>query len=356
MDIENLGSLLFQSPSGVGVSELQSLLLNTSESAGSATFFEQLAEQMTELGDPEQLQIFVEGLNPEVVTAKIELPEGNILPHAAVLMPESVPPVNDLVADELDELTDPVLQSPKPINLFPTALQSKAVTTSPTTSDLAPKDNTKLSTSLLPATEIPEIEQADVPVREIKDFDLKVLEKTDSNAPVVAKGELVNAQPSVRTQPGADKTPVIAMDRPVNHPEWKQELGDRVVWMARSSMATAELKVNPPQMGPIEVRINMNQDQTNIVFASQNAAVREAIEAAVPRLRELLGVQQLNLMNVDVSNSFADHRQQQASGEGGSQSRGGAFSEPTYLAEESLAENVETIALAKTQGLLNYYV
>lgn len=97
---------------------------------------------------------------------------------------------------------------------------------------------------------------------------------------------------------------------PVNHPDWDQALGQRVMWLVRQDVQGAELRINPPQLGPIEMRIVMNNDQASVSFTSQHAAVREALEAAVPRLRDMFSDNGLNLGNVNVSqHSFAQQRQ-----------------------------------------------
>ncbi len=97
---------------------------------------------------------------------------------------------------------------------------------------------------------------------------------------------------------------------PVTHPDWDQALGQRVVWLVKQDVQGAELRINPPQLGPVEMRIVMNNDQASVSFTSQHAIVREALEAAVPRLRDMFSDSGLNLVNVNVSqHSFAQQRQ-----------------------------------------------
>lgn len=97
------------------------------------------------------------------------------------------------------------------------------------------------------------------------------------------------------------KTEVPALSRPLTHPEWNKDLGERIVWMNNRAMPAAEIKLNPQHLGPVSVRIDMNHDQASIVFTSQHAVVREALEASVPKLREMLNDQQISLVNVSVS-------------------------------------------------------
>jgi len=127
-----------------------------------------------------------------------------------------------------------------------------------------------------------------------------------------------------------NKTDVPAITKPLSHPEWNKDLGDRIVWMSNKAIPTAEIRLNPQHLGPISVRVNVTDDQATVVFTAQHAAVRETLEASIPKLREMMSAQNLNLADVNVTQSpasdqgrsqsqnfaqsFADGRQQGAAG------------------------------------------
>ncbi len=94
---------------------------------------------------------------------------------------------------------------------------------------------------------------------------------------------------------------VPSMTKPLGHPDWDEDMGQRILWMQSKSISAAEIKLNPPHLGPITVRIDMNQDQASVAFSAQHGAAREALEAAIPKLREMMSSQNLNLADVDVS-------------------------------------------------------
>jgi flagellar hook-length control protein FliK len=103
-----------------------------------------------------------------------------------------------------------------------------------------------------------------------------------------------------------------AMRTPVGHPNWSNELGDKMTWMVTQQRSQADLVLNPPQLGRIEVSLTVTGDQANAVFSSPNAAVREMIENSLPRLREILAGSGLNLGQADVgAQSFAQQQQAQ---------------------------------------------
>ena len=86
---------------------------------------------------------------------------------------------------------------------------------------------------------------------------------------------------------------------------WDQAIAERVMWMVQGDQQFARLKLNPPNLGPLEVRVSVNQDQTSVNFIAGQPAVRDALEAAMPRLREMFDQQSLQLVRADVSDSGA---------------------------------------------------
>jgi flagellar hook-length control protein FliK len=81
-----------------------------------------------------------------------------------------------------------------------------------------------------------------------------------------------------------------------------------------------ELKLNPAHLGPIEVRVQMQNDQAQVSFVAQHGPVRDALEAALPRLREMFTAKGFNLVDVNVSqHSFAEQQRhaRTAGGSGG---------------------------------------
>lgn len=107
--------------------------------------------------------------------------------------------------------------------------------------------------------------------------------------------------------------PSLLLETPMSNARWGQDFNQRVQWMLNQAVSGAEIRLNPQHMGPIEVRVLMQNDQATIAFSAQHGATREAIDAALPKLRELLSEQNVNVVDVDVSqHSFADQRDQQA--------------------------------------------
>ncbi len=81
---------------------------------------------------------------------------------------------------------------------------------------------------------------------------------------------------------------------------WERALGERVVWLVGHQIQAAEVKLNPPHLGPVEFRLTLNGNEASVSFTAAHAGVRDAIEQALPRLREMLSEQNLVVVNVDV--------------------------------------------------------
>lgn len=88
-------------------------------------------------------------------------------------------------------------------------------------------------------------------------------------------------------------------------PDWNEAVGQRVLWMVSNGRQVAELRLNPPELGPVEVRVRADDDGLRLSFTAANGAVREALESAAPRLREMLQAEGLRLENMDIGQRHA---------------------------------------------------
>lgn len=124
-------------------------------------------------------------------------------------------------------------------------------------------------------------------------------------------GHVPNAISHAPTQSSANPLPVLPVAQTVGAPGWGQDLGNRIVWMASRMESRAELVLTPPQMGRIEVSLTVAGDQANAIFTSANPVVREALEAAMPRLREMLADAGIQLGQAQVGAENARQSAQQ---------------------------------------------
>jgi len=161
---------------------------------------------------------------------------------------------------------------------------------------------------------------------------------------------LPNSQ--VPLQQAAAERPTLQLDTPVGTSRWGQDFSQRIQWVVNQSMSGAQIKLNPQNMGPVEVRVQMQNDQISLSFTAQHGATREAIEAALPRLREVFSEQNINMADVDISeHSFSEQRERQAAGEGNDEFS--LFNEKDGEAQDDLFDAAENEQRIHYTGLFN---
>lgn len=90
---------------------------------------------------------------------------------------------------------------------------------------------------------------------------------------------------------------------------WDQALGQKVVWMVAGSQQSASLTLNPPDLGPLQVVLNVSNNQATANFTSAQPEVRQALENAMPKLRDMLGEAGIQLGQANVSAGTPNHQQ-----------------------------------------------
>ncbi|MGC1522030.1 MAG: flagellar hook-length control protein FliK, partial [Steroidobacteraceae bacterium] len=110
----------------------------------------------------------------------------------------------------------------------------------------------------------------------------------------------------------AASLPTLKVSAGVDTAEFGQGVADRVSYMLDNNLSGAKLQVNPPQLGPIEVRIAVQGDHAQVWLTSHSAVTRDALESSSPKLREMLGSQGFGQVSVDISQRSFQERPSQA--------------------------------------------
>lgn len=142
----------------------------------------------------------------------------------------------------------------------------------------------------------------------------KLAESVDAIAEPLPQGQAIHApQPAAARSTGD----TLQMATPLKDPAWPAEFTQKIVWMATQDKQNAQITLNPPQLGPIEISLSVKNDQASALFVSTNAEVREVIESALPRLREMLAGVGVELGQANVSSESFRQAQDKAGGERG---------------------------------------
>lgn len=109
-----------------------------------------------------------------------------------------------------------------------------------------------------------------------------------------------------RPEQSIETPPVSAR---VGSPEWGAGVGDSVVWMSRQEVQSAQINLNPPHLGPLQISLSLSGDQATASFVSPHAEVRQAIQDALPHLREMLAGAGINLGDANIGAQLQQQHQ-----------------------------------------------
>lgn len=110
-----------------------------------------------------------------------------------------------------------------------------------------------------------------------------------------------------------------SVDVPVGQAEWGDKVMGKLSFLTARNMQVAEIHLTPPDMGPMEVKVRMQNEQANITVHAANPVVREQLEQNSHRLRDMLSEQGVELGRFDVSSQSDQQAGEQGdeTGEGG---------------------------------------
>ncbi len=111
-----------------------------------------------------------------------------------------------------------------------------------------------------------------------------------------------------------------SIDFPVMEAGWDKAMSERVLLMANGRLQNAEIRLMPRELGPLRVEVKVDDGVASVSFHTQHAITRDAIEHALPRLREMLAEQGLSLGQTSVGDDGVqretrDHRGSPVPGE-----------------------------------------
>ncbi len=133
---------------------------------------------------------------------------------------------------------------------------------------------------------------------------------------------------TAKRTPDVGVAPAPRLMMPVHDARWADALAHRLVMMAREGESVAQLRLIPQELGPLDIQISVRDGEATVHFGAAHAETRSALEASLPRLRELLAAQGLQLANASVSHQSAN---------GGRPDRPQTVSAVSAIAEEAEA-------------------
>ncbi|WP_159738756.1 flagellar hook-length control protein FliK [Vibrio atypicus] len=133
------------------------------------------------------------------------------------------------------------------------------------------------------------------------------------------------------------------------------QVAERVQMMLSKNLKNIDIRLDPPELGRMQIRMNMNGDGATVHFTVANQQARDALEQSMPRLREMLAQQGVQLGDTSVQQQASGQQQNRYAANGQGQSGQGS-SNQAGMGEENLEPdiNLDLNVAAKRDGI-SYY-
>ncbi len=129
----------------------------------------------------------------------------------------------------------------------------------------------------------------------------------DNEQPVVHLNNLMSQNtPNLITTTKTLSIPVALTDT-----QWENKFSEHIIWMGQNSVKSALIKLHPEELGPIEITIKVVKDNASVNITSHSGHVRDIVEQALPKLREMMSEQGLHLSEAHIGADSNSHQSNQ---------------------------------------------
>jgi len=182
-------------------------------------------------------------------------------------------------------------------------------------------------------------------------FDITKLTQTVIEAP---KNSTVNEiNPLNQTRSPVSE---LMIKTPVMDKQWNTEFNNQIAFISKSGGGNVVIKLNPAHLGPVEASIRVVNEVATIQIAASHVTTRDAMDAAIPRLKEMLEEQGFSKVNVDISEKgFSQNSSQESR-----KTKDGSSSANDELVDEeesdfSNNESMTVLGKSVSNGVVDYF-
>lgn len=174
---------------------------------------------------------------------------------------------------------------------------------------------------------------------------------TESKTTDTFAQQLATASGTTATQQAAvaQKTDPATAPLNIRQEQVSDEVAERINMMMAKNLKHVDIRLDPPEMGRMHIRLNMGSDSAGVQFTVSNQQAREAIEQSLPRLREMFAQQGIQLADTSVQQQSSGDSSQYAYQKEESSRQGSGFS------EESSAEHEINVQVSKPNDGISFY-
>lgn len=166
----------------------------------------------------------------------------------------------------------------------------------------------------------------------------------------------INENSQLRSEASKPQQQFEGFDKAVNihKPEGQQQLNEKIRWMVNARNTMAEIRLDPPELGSMQVRVNVQGDAASVSFIVQSQQAKDALADTMPKLRDMLSEQGIELGDAQVrkdNSQNGESGQQLASQSGNGQGQRGnndaEFDDDTRVIEQAVTR--------EAKGGIDYY-
>jgi len=141
----------------------------------------------------------------------------------------------------------------------------------------------------------------------------------------------------------------------VNKDVASEQLAERVHMMMSKNLKHIDIRLDPPDLGKVHIRMHMNGDTTSVHFTVASHHARDALESSMPRLREMLSQQGVQIGDTAVQQQSSQQQNGYAAS-GGEQSQNGRSASDSSFNDENDESDVKlTMNVHPSQDGISYY-
>ena len=196
---------------------------------------------------------------------------------------------------------------------------------------------------------------------------LQLMNTTQQSVHQVMQGQLtqvdtvMNENNQLRAEASKSQQQFEGFDKAVNihKPEGQQQLNEKIRWMVNARNTMAEIRLDPPELGSMQVRVNVAGDAASVSFIVQSQQAKDALADAMPKLRDMLQEQGIELGDAQVrkdNSSSGENGQQLANNNDGSSSgRGNRGNNDGMDDEMGKTSVIEQSVTRELKGGIDFY-
>lgn len=184
---------------------------------------------------------------------------------------------------------------------------------------------------------------------------MQLVNQSQQNAQSVFQSQLVQTDTQLvennqaRVESSKAQQQLDGFDKAVNihKPEGQQQLNEKIRWMVNARNSMAEIRLDPPELGSMQVRVNVSGDAASVSFVVQSQQAKDALAESMPRLREMLSEQGIELGDAHVQ------KDNSSNGESGQQfaGKGNNSGESNNQRNDGMGDNTTVIEQGITRGM-----